>query len=110
MQGMNQNTGKFISNLDHLQQSIKLILSTPLGSRVMLPEFGSKLVNLIDTPMTNSNQLKLYAATIEALDRWEPRLKVKDVKIENINANGVVTLNISGVYDERDITVAVAIS
>ena len=109
MQGMNQATGKFISNLDHLRQSIKLILTTPIGSRVMLPEFGSEVIDLIDAPMTATNTLRLYAATITALERWEPRIEVRNVRIRNIDANGVVNLEIGGIYDERDITLEVTI-
>ena len=67
MRGIDQKTGKWIDDLEHLKQSVYLILATPLGSRVMLPEFGSELIDLIDRPMTASNELQIYAATIEAL-------------------------------------------
>lgn len=122
MRGMNQKTGKFIADLEHLTQSIKLILNTPIGSRVMLPEFGSEVIDLIDTPMTPSNQLRLYAATHEAIARWEPRIDVQQVKLQKIseivlpkghasrqddfrNAHGVVTFSITGIYDEHLITI-----
>ena len=34
--------------LTTIEESIKDILLTPLGSRVMLPEYGSRLFELID--------------------------------------------------------------
>ncbi|MGB2553928.1 GPW/gp25 family protein, partial [Campylobacter sp. MOP51] len=37
--------GKFLISVE---DSIKDILLTPLGSRVMLPEYGSRLYELID--------------------------------------------------------------
>lgn len=48
MLGMDRNTGKLLSGTDHIRQSIVDILTTPLGTRVMLPEYGSKLFDLVD--------------------------------------------------------------
>ena len=101
---MNQDTGKFITGLEHLRQSIKLILNTPIGSRVMLPEFGSEIIDLIDLPMTPTNELKFYAATIEAVERWEKRVQIQRVKIDKRSADGTLSLTIDGIYEEREVT------
>lgn len=50
MLGMDRNTGKLLSGTDHIRQSIVDILTTPLGTRVMLPEYGSKLLILLIIP------------------------------------------------------------
>lgn len=98
MQGMHRNTGKLISDKDHLQQSIEMILSTPIGSRVMRPEFGSELPRLVAAPMTPSTDLRIYAATIDALTRWEPRLITENVQISNRSPDGVLELTLRGQY------------
>ena len=71
----------------------------------MLPEFGSEVVDLIDAPMTPQNILRLYAATIEAVDRWEPRLEVEKVNIQSVDANGVIRLSLTGLYEDRSILI-----
>ena len=41
--GMNRETGKLVDNTEHLKQSIRDILSTRIGTRVMLREYGSNI-------------------------------------------------------------------
>ncbi|EDJ4804012.1 baseplate assembly protein, partial [Salmonella enterica] len=41
--GMNRNTGLAISDSEHIGQSMRDILLTPVGSRVMRREYGSLL-------------------------------------------------------------------
>jgi phage baseplate assembly protein W len=94
MSGMNVNTGAAIANDDHLLQSIIDILTTPIGSRVMRREYGSNLPNLIDQPITPGLFARIVAASAEALDRWEPRLKLLKVKPYEISP-GRIALDMS---------------
>lgn len=66
-----------------VEDSIKRILETPIGSRVMLPEFGSKLHTLIDRKMDESFKLDFYRFTAEAILKWEPRVKLERVEIND---------------------------
>ncbi|MEE2577407.1 phage baseplate protein, partial [Pseudomonas aeruginosa] len=43
MIGMDRRSGLPLSGLAHLKQSVEDNLTTPLGSRRMRPEYGSKL-------------------------------------------------------------------
>jgi hypothetical protein len=81
MQGMKATTGRALGGINHLRQSIRDILLTPKGTRVMLREYGSDLYKLIDRPLTPETIVDIYAATIGALGDWEPRLKVKSVSV-----------------------------
>ena len=74
MRGTSSITGKALSGMDHLKQSITDILSTPVGSRVLLREYGSRLWELIDAPLNRKTTVQFIAATVEALLRWEPRI------------------------------------
>ena len=51
MIGMDRRTGKPLSGLDHLRQSIEDILATPVGSRRMRPEYGSQIRRFVDLPV-----------------------------------------------------------
>ena len=98
MQGMHRDTGKLISDKKHLRQSIGIILTTPIGSRVMRPGFGSELPSLVAAPMTANTDLRIYAAVLDALNRWEPRLITENVQIVNRTADGELELKLTGQY------------
>jgi phage baseplate assembly protein W len=53
MQGMNRNTGRKLSGVDHLRQSIVDILTTPIGSRVMRRDYGSTKSAHSNTPSSD---------------------------------------------------------
>ncbi len=97
MIGMHALTGKHLDGLAHLRQSISDILRTPLGTRVMRREYGSGLFELIDRPVNRTWLVQAYAAVVAALERWEPRFKLKKVKIQSVDA-GSVTLDLTGIY------------
>ena len=94
MNGMS-TTGKAISGLDHLRQSIADILTTPIGTRVMRRDYGSLLPSLIDQPQNNATTVRLYSAITSALMRWEPRIRLSRVSIEH-TAAGKSTLTLEG--------------
>lgn len=81
MIGMDRHTGQPLSDFDHLRQSIADILGTPLGSRRMRPEYGSKLRRFVDFPVTAGWKSAVQAEVARALGRWEPRLKLGQVQV-----------------------------
>jgi phage baseplate assembly protein W len=97
MNGIDAITGKRVSGLAHLRQSIRDILTTPIGSRVMRRDYGSRLYELVDAPVNRETLLDLYGATAEALAIWEPRIEVEQVTAESAEP-GRVVLALSGVY------------
>lgn len=105
MRGLDANTGKSLEGIAHLRQSVRDILSTPIGSRVLRRDYGSQLFRLIDAPLNRSTVMDLYAATADALQRWEPRFKLTSVKA-SMSTPGAVALDLTGIYlpDGRAIT------
>jgi uncharacterized protein len=105
MNGTNASNGRSLSGIDHLRQSITDILTTPIGSRVMRREYGSRLYELVDAPINRDTLVQIYAAAAEALERWEPRLRLQRVFAERVEA-GRVTLALVGEYtpEGRQIT------
>lgn len=73
--GSTQTNGGF----DRINQSIFHILSTPVGTRFFLPEFGSMLYTLIfEQNDVVFKDLSVYY-TKQALGKWEPRINNLDV-------------------------------
>lgn len=79
--GMDRETGRSLSGTAHLAQSIGDILSTRIGSRVERRDYGSKVPDYIDMPMTTVHRTKMYGAAALALLTWEPRLKLARVQL-----------------------------
>lgn len=95
--GMNAETGRELTGLEHLKQSIADILNTPIGSRVMLRDYGSRLFELIDAPINRSTVVDIVAETAEALMKWEDRLVVGVVDVTSAVV-GRIVLRITGKY------------
>jgi phage baseplate assembly protein W len=105
MDGMNISDGTLLTGIAHLRQSITDILTTPIGTRVQRREYGSRLPRLVDAPINASTILEIYAATAEALAKWEPRFELKQTRIASASP-GRVELDLTGIYDGREITLS----
>ncbi len=97
MQGMSRETGTYLTDLEHLKQSIIDILTTPIGTRVICRDYGSALFQLIDQPINRNLFPKIYAAVADALDKWEPRFKVEKITILSVK-EGHIILSLIGKY------------
>jgi phage baseplate assembly protein W len=64
-----------------IEQAIIIILSTPIGTRVMRPAFGSRLHSLIFAPNNTKTMAQASRYVEEALGMWEPRIEVKEVDV-----------------------------
>jgi phage baseplate assembly protein W len=95
MTGMSRDTGRSLDEVDHIAQSIADILTTPIGSRIKRREYGSLIPELIDQPANPANLLRLKAASVMAIIRWEPRVRITNVGLQ-IAMDGTTTLDIAG--------------
>lgn len=77
--GMNVATGAPLDGIAHIAQSIRDILTTRIGTRVMRRDYGSLVPELIDQPGNAATLLRLQAATATAIKRWEPRVSLSSV-------------------------------
>jgi phage baseplate assembly protein W len=64
-----------------IEQAILIILRTAPGQRVMRPEFGCELHDLVFMPNNSDTASKVKRAVRQALGRWEPRINVVDVGV-----------------------------
>ena len=65
---------------ENIRQSITVILGTRQGERQMMPKFGCRIHELLFAPNTSATARKARRFVEEALARWEPRIKVIDVR------------------------------
>lgn len=70
------------SGADKIRQNVRIILSTRIGERPMLREFGSRIPGLVHDP--NDAVLAELAKTqaVNALLRWEPRVLITNMFVE----------------------------
>lgn len=100
MQGMNRDTGKPLSATDHIRQSVQDILSTPIGTRVMRPLYGSNLQRLVDHPDDQVTAIRVVMAVAGALSRWEPRISVSSIEVLKVGG-GEITISVRAVDVEN---------
>jgi phage baseplate assembly protein W len=64
-----------------IEQAIRIILETVPGERVMRPEFGCRVHELVFAPHNAATEGLVIHYVREALDRWEPRIDVQEIEI-----------------------------
>ena len=76
-------------NTDLIWSSILLILGTPIGTRPMVPEFGSRFVDMIFEPNDSVLVRTAQREVVSAISRWEPRVEIQEASVipdENVLA------------------------
>lgn len=71
-------------------ESIIRILKTPLGSRVMRPEFGSELYTLRDRKFDEKFKALATKYIYEAINKNEPRINISSIGFKIKPVSGVV--------------------
>jgi uncharacterized protein len=70
------------SGADGIDSSLRVVLMTAPGERVMRPNFGCRIWELMFEPI-NANTLGLMGEAVrEAVARWEPRVVLENVRVE----------------------------
>ncbi|KAF0569151.1 Phage baseplate assembly protein [Psychrobacter nivimaris] len=100
VKGMSRSTGQRIDQTNHILQSVRDILMTPIGSRVMRRDYGSLLPFLIDAPINAYFIMQLRASVIHALMRWETRVTPTRIELmtDDSASQGVASLMIEYRY------------
>ncbi|MEX6677988.1 GPW/gp25 family protein [Pseudomonas sp. W2Oct36] len=107
MIGMDRVTGKPLTGLAHLRQSIGDILSTPLGARRMRPEYGSALRRYVDLPVTEGWKGAVQAEAARALGRYEPRVVISSIQAVAVS-DGKISFRLTADYEGERVLLEVA--
>lgn len=84
---------------ESVSQSIWIILGTARGERVMRPDFGCRIYDLVFDNITAATVSKVTQAVRDALLMFETRIDVLSVQVEP--ENGGQVLQISVEYEVR---------
>ncbi|BAZ50315.1 hypothetical protein NIES4103_29310 [Nostoc sp. NIES-4103] len=76
----------------NIEESIIIILRTDLGERVYRPNFGSRLSDLVFEPLSIQTLLLIRRYVEEALEMWEPRIILKQVRADPDPIRGKVDI------------------
>lgn len=88
------------SNTQNIEESIIIILRTDLGERVYRPDFGSRLSELVFEPMNVQTLMLIRLYVEKALEMWEPRIILKEVRADPDPIRGRVDIEI--IYQPKD--------
>ncbi len=72
----------YSSGPERIQDAIWIVLSTSLGERLMRPNFGAGIHDYVFQSNSDVVRTQLRTAVNDALLRWEPRIEVKDVIVQ----------------------------
>ncbi len=80
---------------DDIKQSIKIILETKPGERVMRPNFGCGIYDMVFTSLDTTTIERIRSVVEEALIRCEARIEVLAIKVdEEATVNGKLEVEI----------------
>jgi Bacteriophage baseplate protein W len=80
---------------DNIRQSIRIILETAPGERVMRPNFGCGIHDLVFAAVDTTTMQRIRSVVEEALRRYEARVEVLGVTIdEDATSEGVLLVEV----------------
>ncbi len=87
---------RMVSDEKDIAQSIKIILFTAFGERMMRPEFGSNLSTVLFNAVDSLTLNRIKDFVSRSILNFEPRVSLNDVKIERdevIDGKLLITLD-----------------
>ncbi len=72
---------------DSVRQSIQIILRTRPGERIMRPEFGGGLENMLHEQNTLTTRRQIRDLITESLERWEKRILLDRVDVWEVEGH-----------------------
>lgn len=83
---------KLSAEAQKVKEAIWLILRTDLGERLYRPDFGCRLSELAFAPLNNDTLLRIRIYVLEALQKWEPRIDIDEVRADPDTITGRVNI------------------
>lgn len=95
--GMNRNDGSPLEDaIDYLKQSVSDLINTPIGSRVMRRNYGSNVMEFIDSPINAYTLAQMQAYLANTLLIQEKQIALKKLTVQQKQKELLV--NIEGNY------------
>ncbi|MFA7297333.1 MAG: GPW/gp25 family protein [Dehalococcoidia bacterium] len=81
---------------DEINASLRMILGTAPGERVMRPTFGCRIWDLLFQPIDANTIGQIETATREAIQQWEPRIDLVEVNaVPDMEHDGLVNVEVT---------------
>ncbi len=81
-----------VSDEEDIRQSLEILLTTRLGERVMRPDYGGDLTDMVFEPLNVTTQTYIRTLVENAVLYHEPRIIVNDVSMAMDSGNEGVVL------------------
>ena len=78
-----------------IEQSVRIILGTEPGERVMRPTFGTGLRGMVFEPINTTTIALAQYRVQQALIQWEPRIDSVNVVVSADPPNGLLRIDVS---------------
>src|ERR1043165_2016663 len=79
-----------------IHESLRILFSTQIGERLMVPMYGTDLWRRVFSPMNTTFETEIANSVRTSILRWEPRIDVIDILVDADPAVGglvVITVN-----------------
>ena len=100
-QGLDRHTGQRLDGWPHVVQSLGVIFSTRFGERVQREWVGSMVPPMLGRNMVPSTVLRTMTAIYAAIEAFEPRYKITQIRPTSVTRLGALGLVIEGQYRPR---------
>lgn len=106
--GVDWRTGKPITDFDHVAQSIEVILSTTIGSRIMREWFGFPGIRLLGELENEVTIVRFFGTIAMTLSITqlnglpaEPRFRLLKIVPTEVTREGTLGVRLDGIYYPR---------
>ncbi|MDH5179226.1 MAG: GPW/gp25 family protein [Gammaproteobacteria bacterium] len=77
----NQQRIAWSEGSENIRESIRIILTTEPGERLMLPNFGAGLKQFLFEPNTITTHRLIEEKIRQSIELWEPRINLDSIKV-----------------------------
>jgi len=99
--GLNAETGSVLTGWEHVLQSLSDIFTTGFGERIIREWYGSFVPNLLGQLITPDEVTPFFVAITSAIEQWEPRFRVTEIKVLKATREGALHFYLDGEYPPR---------
>ena len=89
-----ENGVTMVDDEEDIRQSLIILLSTTRGERIMQPDYGANMEELLFEPLTVSLAKRISTHIEKAILFYEPRIKTNDISFRLDKESGLVEITI----------------
>ena len=99
--GLNAEACSVLTGWEHVLQSLSDIFTTGFGERIIREWYGSFVPNLLGQLITPDEVTPFFVAITSAIEQWEPRFRVTEIKVLKASREGALHFFLDGEYRPR---------